>query len=86
MKISISPISVRCVLWGLKALARPCMSYFPMRGPRLRSTPSVKTPATPCTTADAIASWKPNLVVSQPPELQPQAASMIQTPEAEHAR
>jgi hypothetical protein len=50
--------------------------------PWLSSTPKVKKPATPCTTAEAIASWKPNLVVSQPPELQPQAASMIQTPEA----
>ena len=41
----------------------------------------MNAPATPCTTSDAIESWKPNRVVSQPPELQPQAASMIQTTE-----
>jgi hypothetical protein len=79
--MSISPINVMCVLWGLKARARPITSYLPIRGPRFRSTPKVNAPATPCTTSDAIASWKPNLVVSQPPPLQPQAASMIQTTE-----
>ena len=52
-----------------------------MRGPRFRSTPSVNAPATPCTTSEAIESWKPNWIVNQPPELQPQAASMIQTTE-----
>ena len=41
----------------------------------------MKAPATPCTTPDAIESWKPNRVVSQPPELQPQAASRIHTTE-----
>ena len=41
----------------------------------------MKTPATPCTTPDAIASWNPKRTVSQPPALQPQAASMIQTPD-----
>ena len=33
------------------------------------------------TTSDAIASWNPYFVTSQPPALQPQAASMIQTAE-----
>ena len=79
--MSISPISVMCVLWGLNALARPAMSYLPIRGPRLSSTPSVNAPATPCTTAEAIESWKPKRVVIQPPELQPHAASRIQTTE-----
>ena len=81
MKISISPISVRCVLCPRKVRAAPSTVYLPMRGPRLSSTPSVNAPATPWTTSDAIESWKPKRVVSQPPELQPQAASMIQTTE-----
>ena len=79
--MSISPISVMCVLWGLKERARPAMSYFPIRGPRLSSTPSVNAPATPWTTPEAIESWNPKRVVSQPPELQPQAASRIHTTE-----
>ena len=41
---------------ALKVLALPLMSYFPIRGPRLISTPSVKIPATPWTTPEAIAS------------------------------
>ena len=41
----------------------------------------MNAPATPWTTREAIESWKPKRVVSQPPELQPQAASMIQTTE-----
>ena len=41
----------------------------------------MNAPATPWTTSEAIESWKPNLVTSQPPELQPQAASVIQTAE-----
>ena len=61
--------------------ARPSFVYLPIRGPRLKSTPSVKAPATPCTTADAIESWKPKRSVIQPPALQPQAASRIQTTE-----
>src|SRR5215216_4366689 len=52
-----------------------------MRGPTWNSTPSVKAPATPWTTPDAIESWKPKRSVSQPPALQPQAASRIQTTE-----
>ena len=72
---------MRWVLWPRKLLAKPSVVYLPMRGPRFRSTPSVNAPATPCTTSDAIESWKPNWIVSQPPELQPQAASMIQTTE-----
>jgi hypothetical protein len=47
----------------------------------LKSTPSVKAPATPCTTPEAIESWKPKRSVSQPPALQPQAASRIHTTE-----
>src|SRR5438094_287235 len=50
-----------------------------MRGPRFRSTPSVKNPATPWSAPDAIASWNPKRVVSQPPELQPQAAASAHT-------
>ena len=41
----------------------------------------MKKPATPCSAPEAIASWKPNLVVSQPPELQPHAAASAHTPE-----
>src|SRR3712207_3649019 len=52
-----------------------------MRGPRLKSTPRVKAPATPCTTPEAIESWKPKRSVSHPPALQPQAASRIHTTE-----
>src|SRR3954470_4064419 len=52
-----------------------------MRGPTLKSTPSVNAPATPCTTPEAIESWKPKRSVSQPPALQPQAASRIHTTE-----
>src|SRR4051795_459470 len=52
-----------------------------MRGPTLKSTPSVNAPATPWTTPDAIESWKPKRSVSQPPALQPQAASRIHTTE-----
>src|SRR4051794_35292772 len=70
-----------CRLWGRKARVRPSRVYLPMRGPTLKSTPSVNAPATPCTTPDAIASWKPKRSVSQPPALQPQAASRIQTTE-----
>src|SRR5215210_4057983 len=68
-----------CRLWGLNCLARPSRVYFPIRGPRLKSTPSVNAPATPCTTPDAIESWNPKRSVSQPPALHPQAASRIQT-------
>ncbi len=41
----------------------------------------MKAPDTPWTTADAIESWNPNRSVIQPPALQPQAASRIQTTE-----
>ena len=41
----------------------------------------MNAPATPCTTPEAIESWKPNSVTSQPPALQPQAASRIHTTE-----
>src|SRR5215208_7055346 len=68
-------------LCGRNCLARPSRVYFPIRGPRLKSTPSVNAPATPCTTPDAIESWKPKRSVSQPPALQPQAASRIHTAE-----
>src|SRR5215207_4506692 len=68
-----------CRLWGLKPRASPSLVYLPMRGPRLKRTPSVNAPATPWTTPDAIESWKPKRSVSQPPALQPQAASRIQT-------
>jgi hypothetical protein len=47
----------------------------------LKRTPSVNAPATPCTTPDAIESWKPNRSVIQPPALQPHAASRIHTTE-----
>src|SRR5918995_6501917 len=77
--MSISPISVMWMLWGLKVRDRPSLVYFPILGPRLNRTPSANAPATPCTTPDAIESWKPNRSVSQPPALQPQAASRIQT-------
>src|ERR687890_1044524 len=70
-----------CRLLGRKVRARPSLVYFPMRGPRLNRTPSVNAPATPCTTPEAIESWKPKRRVSQPPALQPQAASRIQTTE-----
>src|SRR5918994_4572227 len=79
--MSISPISVMWMLWGLKVRDRPSLVYFPILGPRLNRTPSVKAPATPCTTPDAIESWKPKRRVIQPPALQPQAASRIQTAE-----
>src|SRR3954452_3399125 len=68
-------------LCGLNCLASPSRVYFPIRGPTLKSTPSVKAPATPWTTPEAIESWKPNRSVSQPPALHPQAASRIQTTE-----
>src|SRR5262245_51650698 len=58
---------------------RPSFVYLPIRGPRLKRTPSVKAPLTPCTTAEAIESWNPKRRVIQPPALQPQAASRIQT-------
>ena len=70
-----------CRLCGLKPRASPSFVYLPMRGPRLKSTPSVNAPATPCTTPEAIESWNPKRSVSQPPALQPQAASRIQTTE-----
>ena len=66
-------------LCGLKLRINPSFVYRPMRGPTLNRTPSVKAPATPWTTPEAIESWKPNRSVSQPPALQPQAASRIQT-------
>ena len=61
--------------------ASPSFVYFPIRGPRLKSTPSVNAPETPWTTPEAIESWKPKRSVIQPPALQPQAASRIQTTE-----
>src|SRR5919109_2426006 len=74
-------------LCGLNCLARPSRVYFPIRGPRLNKTPSVKAPATPWTTPEAMESWKPKRSVSQPPALQPQAASRIHTTEPSmHAR
>ena len=72
---------MRCRLCGRNARALPSLEYLPMRGPSCSSTPSVNAPATPCTTPEAIASWKPHSVTSQPPALQPQAASRIQTTE-----
>ena len=69
------------MLCGLNWRASPSFVYLPIRGPRLKSTPSVKAPETPCTTPDAIESWNPKRSVSQPPALQPQAASRIQTTE-----
>src|SRR5919112_5454958 len=72
-------------LCGLNCLASPSRVYFPIRGPRLKSTPSVKAPATPCTTPEAIESWNPKRSVSQPPALQPHAASRIQTTEPSRA-
>src|SRR5215218_8061273 len=68
-----------CRLCGLKPRALPSRVYLPIRGPTLKSTPRVNAPATPCTTPEAIESWKPKRSVSQPPALQPQAASRIQT-------
>src|SRR5215213_4346253 len=68
-------------LWGLNCRASPSRVYLPIRGPTWKRTPSVKAPATPWTTPDAIESWKPKRSVSQPPALQPQAASRIQTTE-----
>src|SRR4029079_3800592 len=74
-------------LCGLNCRANPSRVYFPIRGPRLKSTPSVNAPATPSTTTDAIESWTPKRSVTQPPALQPQAASRIQTTEPRmHAR
>src|SRR3954451_5291908 len=70
-----------CRLCGLKVRASPSRVYLPIRGPTLNSTPRVNAPATPCTTPDAIESWKPKRSVSQPPALQPHAASRIQTTE-----
>src|SRR5829696_8281304 len=70
-----------CRLWGWNVRVSPSFVYFPMRGPTLNSTPSVKAPATPWTTPEAIESWNPNRSVSQPPALQPQAASRIHTTE-----
>src|ERR687897_3628034 len=77
--MSISPISVIWMLWGLKVRDRPSLVYFPILGPKLNRTPNVKAPATPWTTPEAIESWKPKRRVIQPPALQPQAASRIQT-------
>src|ERR687897_924089 len=79
--MSISPISVIWMLWGLKVRDRPSLAYFPILGPKLNRTPNVKAPATPCTTPEAIESWKPKRRVIQPPALQPQAASRIHTAE-----
>src|SRR5918994_5962804 len=79
--MSISPMRVRCRFWGLNCRASPSLVYFPILGPRLNRTPSANAPATPCTTAEAIESWNPNRSVIQPPALQPQAASRIQTTE-----
>src|SRR5215208_3254454 len=79
--MSISPSAGMCRLCGLKPRARPAFVYLPIRGPMLNSTPSVNAPATPCTTPEAIESWKPKRSVSQPPALHPQAASRIQTTE-----
>ena len=39
----------------------------------------MNAPATPWTTPEAIESWNPKRSVSQPPALQPHAASRIQT-------
>src|SRR5215207_10846309 len=74
-----------CRLCGLNCRARPSRVYLPMRGPSWKSTPSVNAPATPWTTSEAIESWNPNRSVSQPPALQPQAASRIQTTEPSSA-
>src|SRR4051794_9916431 len=70
-----------CRLWGLNVRVSPSFVYLPIRGPRWKSTPSVNAPATPWTTPEAMESWKPKRSVSQPPALQPQAASRIQTTE-----
>src|SRR5919201_4415538 len=85
--MSISPIKVRWRLCGLNVLAKPSRVYLPMRGPRLSNTPSVKAPATPCTTRPAIESWKPHRMFRKPYALQPHAASRIQmTDPRMHAR
>src|SRR4029453_13060492 len=76
--MSINPMRVRWRLCGLKLRASPSFVYFPMRGPRLKRTPSVKAPATPCTTRPAIESWNPQRVGRNPYQLQPHEASRIQ--------
>ena len=65
----------------MNVLAKPSFVYFPIRGPRLSSTPSVKAPATPWTTRPAIESWKPQRMLRNPYALQPQEASRIQITE-----
>src|SRR5919106_853188 len=42
--MSIRPISVMWRLCGRNCRARPSRVYFPIRGPRLKSTPRVKAP------------------------------------------
>src|SRR5262245_21818970 len=76
-----------CRLCGLNARVSPSFVYLPIRGPTLKRTPRVNAPATPCTTQEAIESWYPKRRVSQPPALQPHAASRIHTTEPRrHAR
>ena len=50
---------MRWRLCGWNVRVSPSFVYLPIRGPRLKSTPSVKAPATPWTTPEAIESWKP---------------------------
>ena len=65
------PHQRECVLWGLNPgpCPRVVLSYTRSE---MDQHAERKTPATPCTTADAIESWKPKLVVEPPPALQPQ--------------
>ena len=57
------------------------LRVLPYSRTELKRTPRVNAPETPCTTAEAIESWNPKRSVIQPPALQPQAASRIQTTE-----
>ena len=64
-----------------EAASQAVLRVLPDARPEIEENAEREEPATPWTTPDAIASWKPKRIVSQPPALQPQAASMIHTNE-----
>src|SRR5262245_55658783 len=67
------------MLWGMNCLARPTRTCCAMSGPWWQRSTKRTPPGTPSTSPEAIESWNPNRSVSQPPALQPQAASRIHT-------
>ena len=64
------PITARDMLWPGMALGLPCLSYFPMRGPRMRAPARADQPPREWTTVSPAKSIKPKSASQPPPHTQ----------------